>query len=164
MEVTNKMIYGKLIENTRILESLISYKKSNKGQALENEVRIRKHMNVNQIQTFLGGISRPWALSLMKRLGEQDHFNFILGDKILKRPSVIVYEEEKEKKEQFEKIKELVDKEKIVTIARIAEFLHLTLEDNLINIRRFMRDFIKSESENDSKYFIKDDNKLCNEI
>jgi len=164
MEVTNKIIYEKLFEITRMLESLISYKNPNKSQALENEIRIRKHMAVNQIQTFLGGISRPHALTLMKRLGEQNNFNFILGDKSSKRPSVIVYEEEKEKKEQFEKIKELVDKEKIVTIARIAEFLHLTLEDNLINIRRFMRDFIKSESENGGSYFIKDDNKLCKEI
>ena len=164
MEVTNKIIYEKLFEITRMLESLVSYNNPNKSQALENEIRIRKHINVRQVQSFLGKISRPHALTLMKRLGEQNNFNFILGDKSSKRPSVIVYQEAKEKKEQFEKIKELVDTEKTATIARIAEDLHLTLEDNLINIRELMRDFIKFESENGAKYFIKDDNKLCKEI
>lgn len=164
MEITNEQIYEKLINIERMLESQTNYNKSDKFQVLEREVRIRKSMNVTKVQSFLGGISRPWALTLMKKLGKENHFSFILGDKHLKKPSLIVYEEAKVKKEQHDKIKELVDKEGIVTFAQIGNCLHLSLEENLINIRQLVRDFIDVEEVNGSKYCVKEDNKLCKEI
>jgi hypothetical protein len=161
MEITNELIYEKLVNIERMLESLTIYNKSDKFQILEKEVRITKGMNVNQVQTFLGGISRNWALNLMKKLGKENHFGFVLGDKSLKKPSLIIYEEDKVKKEKHDKIKELVDKENIVTIAQIAEFLHLTLGDNLIIIRKIIKDFIEVEKQKGHEYYIKEENKLC---
>jgi len=164
MEITNEEIYEKLLENSRMLEVLVSYRRTDKARALENEVRLRKVLTVNKIQTFLGGISRPWALRLMKRLGEQEHFSFILGDKILKKPSLIVYEEAKEKREFLKKLKFFVDQEGVVSLAQIADPFDLTVEDNLINIRKILRDFIELESTEESEYYVKDGNKLCKKI
>jgi hypothetical protein len=160
MRISQRQIYEKL-ENIEIMVAAIAKAgKPGKVQRLEEEVKLRKRMNVNQVQTFFGGMSRPWALNRMRKLGAQPLFKFIPGDMSMKRPSIVLYQEAEKKREYIQKIKELVDKAGIATLSEINNALGLHLEMDLLIIRDLMKEFIKSEGGEDSPYYL-EGCKLC---
>ena len=159
---SSEQIYEKLESIEALLASLVRSQKSNKAQLLEDEVRRRKRMTVNDVQTFLGGISRPWALSLMKHLGENLSFKFIIGDRQLKRPSLIIYDEARLIRERYEKIKAIVDKEGVVTLASLARQLGFNdLERDFIILKQLVNDFVDSQFNESGEYYMIDVNKLA---
>lgn len=156
MAITNEQIYEKLNGIDTSLQILLRANRSDKIKLLEEETKILRRIEVGKVQTLLGGISRPWALSLMKKLGEESHFEFVIGDKRMKRPSLIIFNEPEATKERYEKIKEFVDKNKIVSYAQICEYLELPLETNLDAIKSIVSNII----ENEVGYKIEEGNKV----
>ncbi|MEN7982110.1 MAG: hypothetical protein ABFQ65_01540 [Nanoarchaeota archaeon] len=157
MEISNEKIYEKLIGLELQIQALNRANKSNKFQFLEQEVKNLERVEVSKVQSILGGISRPWALNLMKKLGKENHFQFVPGNRQMKRPSLIVYEEAKAKKEKYDKIKSFVNKNGIVSFAQICEYLNLELNDkNLEIIKIIINGLIRTETE----YEIEGGNKL----
>lgn len=122
MEITNNQIYEKLISLELAIKAMSKVGKSDKIQILEDTIKDMKRIEVGQVQSLLN-ISRPWALNLMRKIGKENHFTFVQGDMKLKRPTIILYEEEQAKRERYNQLKEFVDDKKIVTFAQIREYL-----------------------------------------
>jgi hypothetical protein len=160
MKVSNEELFELLNEIKSMIQCLMKSSKSKKFNILMDEVKLRKRMDVGSVQSFLGGISRPWTLNLMKKLGKENHFDFIKGDVAMKRPSLIIYNEAQAVNERYEKIKELMSNLNIASFAQISQYLNLNLERDLILLKRIIDNFVEKEK----SYFIKDGNKLCKKL
>ncbi len=156
-KIDNKKLYDKLKDIEELLKISLRANSSNKFQLLLSEVQSRKRLNVQQIQTLLGGVSRNWALELMKRLGREKHFKFVVGDVKLQRGSLVIYQEQEAIQENYSKIKKLLQNKEVVSFADIRNCLGL--ENNEIGFgftQNIINDFV---NENEG-YLIQNRNKL----
>lgn len=127
-EKTNNDIYHKLESINDLIRVLIRQRKSDKLNLLEDRVKEKARMNKKEVVDFLG-CADNWALKLMKRLGNQEGFRFILGNKITKRGSVILFEGHKLRRIQLENLKSLFkDRIKELTFSEIMNKINRDLE------------------------------------
>lgn len=159
MEITNNQIWDKLTAIELKIDSLHRFKHSDKFNILREEVKIRRRMITTAVMGFLG-VSRNWALDRMKKLGEEEHFKFILGDKNTKRTSLILYQEEQAMRSRYKKIIDLVDQYGEIRFAKICSELKLDLEKNLDVVRSLAGNIV----ENENGYYIKGGHTLCKEL
>jgi len=157
--MTNNQIWEKLDKIESKIDSLYRFNHSNKFNLLKEQVKLRKRMDTTAVMA-LCGVSRPWTLHLMKKLGKEVHFRFIDGDKTVKRPSLILYSEEQAMRSRYKEIKDLVDKNKEITFAKICSELKLSLGRDLGLVKSLVDDLVKKEK----GYYIKEENKLCKEL
>ena len=156
MEITNEQIWEILGNIESKIDALHRFNHSNKFNLLIEEVKIRKRMETTTAMSFCG-ISRPWALNLMKKIGKEEHFQYINGDKALRKSSIIFYNEAQAAKARYEKMKSLVDERREITFADICFELKLNLQRDLDLIKSIASNLVESEE----GYSIKEDNKLC---
>jgi len=156
MEITNNQIYEKLISIELALQAINKINKSDKLQILENTTKDLKRMEPRQVESLLG-VSRPWALRMMRKLSKEKHFTFIKGDMKYKRPSIILYEEENAKRERYEKAKEFIDKNGIVTFAQIRAHLKIPEKEGWFESVQIIANTLTSSKK---EYYI-EGNKVC---
>lgn len=152
-------IYEKVEAIESMMQVMLRSKSSDKIQRLREEAMFRKKMNVNQVQGLFG-ISRPWTLNLMRTLAKDSHFTFIVGKRSQKIPSQIIYEEAKITRERHEILKEVLEKEEVVSFYDLTKHLGLNVEMDLPTVMSLAKNFVEVESE----YFIKDGNKISRKI
>ena len=150
MEITNEIIYNEVMNVKLMLQTILKVSKSDKLKILEEETKLKKRLAVGQAQSLLGGISRPWALDLMKRVGKELHYRFIPGDKALKRPSILTYNETEATKETYENIKNFVLERGFVTLADICLIIDLNVATGLERAREIAENIVKTDK---SYYF-----------
>ena len=80
MGITNEEIYEKLTNMESMIQTMLRVNKSDKLKILEDELKKRKRIDVGQVQSLLG-TSRPWALTLMRKLSKESNYKFIKGSK-----------------------------------------------------------------------------------
>lgn len=97
-----------------LMRHLVRQKLSNKQEKLMDGVIKRGAMSVKQVMDCLN-ISRTYALTLMERLGKEIGFAFFRGNREMRFPSRIVYDQSKVLKHQYTKIKELFSQKDYVT-------------------------------------------------
>ncbi|MGY4884196.1 MAG: hypothetical protein ACP5NZ_01300 [Nanobdellota archaeon] len=157
MEISNE----ELLENMKSMEVRINEKfkqlemlhlrniklsQNEKIKVLEEHLRIVKSLDVQKVQSMLG-CSRNWALDRMRKLARLPYFEFRLGDKYTKRPSLIIFQEQKEKGDKLEKIKKLADIKKEVSTGDICVHLGLNPEIYLPFIVSLVNEIVKDSSE-----------------
>jgi hypothetical protein len=118
---------------------LMNSSKSSKLNLVEDKLRQLKYLEVGQVQRILN-CSRPWALELMKKVGQKNSFyKFYIGDKELQSPSRLVYLEEEKIEEDLFKIAGFVSSQKSTGAAQICEHLGLDLPTYVEYIKGLMR-------------------------
>lgn len=147
MKISNERLFEEIQILKELVRTSIRARKSNKDQDLEIEVKSRKKMNVHQVESHLG-CSRPWALSLMKKLGKESFFTFVRGDKDTKRPSFIIYEDALIAKGINDKIEEIMTKYKEISFADLADKLGINNKENwLEEVKAHADNFTKTVKE-----------------
>ena len=160
-EITNAQIFDKLISIEGTLNLLFRGRQHSSLNDLEDAVKANGRMDVRQVELFLGGKSRTWAINRMRKLGGKSYFKLIIGDKRLARPTIIYYSEEEEQRTNINKIKELLEKVHEASFATITAHL----EKNVVTHFEYVKSLIDGIiSKEEGKYFIKDGNKLCKTI
>jgi len=146
MEITNEQIYERIGVVEDLVRASVRAGKSDKLRELEIEVKTRSCMKVSEVQTYFGGISRPWALKLMKELGKEPFFKFLLGDKEQKRPSSILHNRQESKKETLEKMSKALIASKQLSLSELADLLNLKKYEYWLQIiRGYVSDLIESD-------------------
>jgi hypothetical protein len=142
-----------------MLQALIRGNKPEKVQSLEWEIREKKRMNVGQVEIFLGGISRTWALNRMRKLANSSKYiRFVEGNKKTKNPSFLIYLEDQLKKGYFEKMETQFESNPVLSLSDIAKLLDLSITTDIFLVRDIVKEFVANS---DGKYYLVEENKIC---
>jgi hypothetical protein len=141
-----KEIKEQLENMNGLLKMLIREKMSDKEDKLLREVKKMGRLETKQVMAFLN-ISRPHAITLMRKVGQKLGFKFVVGDVNQKRPSIIMYSESLILKDQYRKIDELLKAKGSVTFAEIMKELHLDFKQ----VKQLVPEYVSNRS-NCKKY------------
>jgi hypothetical protein len=134
-----------------LLKFVVKQRISNKKNRLIEEMQNRGRMNTGEVMTFLG-VSRTWAIDMMKKVSEHPGFSYIGGNKETQRPTIIIYNESKVINDQMIRIKKSLDKNLILTFNEIMISL-----DVPINTARIIAEYFISQNKG---FVIYEENKL----
>lgn len=148
MGITNEEIYEKLTNMESMIQTMLRVNKSDKLKILEDELKKRKRIDVGQVQSLLG-TSRPWALTLMRKLSKESNYKFIKGSKERKTPSVLLYSEQEIIKGINEKIMLSLEGKEFISLADICQILRLNVQTDLEQAREIAKKFTETHKEYD---------------
>lgn len=111
-----------------LIRVLVRQKLSNKAEKLMDEVQRRGRLTTSHVISFLN-VSRPHAITLMRKVGEFPGFKCRIGDKTKQYQSVVIYDKSTVIQDQINIIKKLFVKNDIVTLSQIMEALGMDLEN-----------------------------------
>ena len=109
------------------MNELKRQKSNKKENIILEQLRVFKKMDVTRIQRLIGS-SRNWALVLMKRISnEHPEFQFILGDKQRKIPSILIYDASRTDFNLELKMKKLLSNGSLYSFSDFSKKLNLDL-------------------------------------
>jgi hypothetical protein len=155
LEELKQMVLEGFSNILRTLNEVLNRRENKKEDLIIDRLKIVRNLNVIQVQNLIGS-SRPWALTLMKRIEKENlGFSFILGDKQRKIPSRLIYDPQKSNISLELKIKNLLKTGNILSFADISALLKL---DILVYLNKIREICYKLEEE--GKYEVFQGNKI----
>jgi hypothetical protein len=132
---------GEIVQhNSDILRALLKSKITNKEEKLMSAVKKEGTITVLKVMSLLN-ISKTHALNLMKKIGVMDGFQFIVGNKVLKRGSLLIFKASKKIQDQNKKLLNLFEKTKQVKYALIMGLFQIDLNDAKLLAKRFIETY-----------------------
>ena len=125
-----------------LIRTLIKNRLGNKADKLSEEIKRVGNISVSQAMNYLG-ITRPHALDIMKKIGKQPGYTFMLGSKYFKSPSRIIYNESLIIKHQLVTILEILNKQNETTLAEIMSSTGMSLDET-----KYMCSYLVNENNN----------------
>lgn len=122
-----------------LMKTLIRQKKGNKMQRLMDEVIKKGRIDTTAVMD-LHGVSRTWAITLLRKAGAEYGFRFIKGDKQQKRPSVLIYSQSKVIKDQHNKITEILNLKRTVSFSELMTLFCKDLDEVRIIAEDYVQD------------------------